>query len=125
MSDEQDSEVFEGERSDGASEEVPSGVAAAGAARPHEVAPPSVASHPPYRFLSVTVFSLLGLLAMAGVKSYRDLAAARDIESHLQHEISATQTRIQALTEHIDRIENDPATLERLAREDLGMVARG
>lgn len=75
--------------------------------------------------LSVTVFALLGLLAMAGVKSYRELAAAQDVEASLRREISETQTRIRALTEHIDRIENDPATLERLAREELGMVREG
>ena len=62
---------------------------------------------------------------MAGVKSYRDLASAQDVESALRREISATKARIQALTEHIDRVENDPATLERLAREELGMVREG
>ncbi len=79
----------------------------------------------PYRVLSVTVFALLGLLAMAGVKSYRDLAAAQDIEGNLLREISETKLRIRALSEYIDRIENDPATLERLAREELGMVREG
>ena len=69
--------------------------------------------------------ALLGLLAMAGVKSYRDLATARDIENNLRREISETRTRVLALTEQIDRIKNDPATLERIAREELGMVREG
>jgi len=79
----------------------------------------------PYRFLGATVLGLLGLLAMAGIKSYRDLAAARDIENGLRREISEAGTRVRALAEHIERVENDAATLERIAREDLGMVRAG
>ncbi len=62
---------------------------------------------------------------MAGIKSYRDLSAARDIENGLRREISETGARVRALAEHIERVENDPATLERIAREDLGMVRAG
>lgn len=72
-----------------------------------------------------TVAVLLSLLGMAGIKSYRDLAVAQDIERGLLQEIGATTERLQALSEYIGRIENDPATLERLAREELGMVREG
>ncbi|MEM7582127.1 MAG: septum formation initiator family protein [Acidobacteriota bacterium] len=79
----------------------------------------------PYRVLMATVAVLLSLLGMAGIKSYRDLAVAQDIERGLLQEIGATTERLQALSEYIGRIENDPATLERLAREELGMVREG
>ncbi len=88
------------------------------------IQPSTIRDHP-YRLLGVTVLTLLGLLAMAGVKSYRDLATAQDIEKDLRREISETQERLESLGETIGRIQNDPATLERLAREHLGMVREG
>ncbi len=86
---------------------------------------PSTIRNHPYRALWATVLTLLSLLGMAGIKSYRDLATAQDIENDLRREISETQERLQILAETIDRIETDPATLERLAREELGMVREG
>ncbi len=80
----------------------------------------------PFRpVLGLAVLAVLGLLATAGVKSYRDLAAARDHEQRLQREIAGANRRIQALYGHIDSIQHDPAVLERLAREDLGLVRDG
>lgn len=68
---------------------------------------------------------LLGLLVTAGVKSYRDLAAARALEADLEQRIEQSEARIRALTDYVRMIEEDPLTLERLAREDLGMVRPG
>jgi len=80
----------------------------------------------PYRsWLVAAVWVLLALLAVAGVKSYRDLAAARSYERELRARIAATGQRIEQLRKQIERIDNDPATLERLAREELGMVREG
>jgi cell division protein FtsB len=73
----------------------------------------------------VAALFLLGLLATAGVKSYRDLKAARDLETDLERRIAESEARIRALTEHVRRVEEDPLTLERLAREELGMVKPG
>lgn len=73
----------------------------------------------------VAVVVLLLLLATAGVKSWRDLAEVRSLESSLEAEIAATDESIQILEDRLERIENDPATLERLAREELGMVRDG
>lgn len=80
----------------------------------------------PYRsFVAAAVLALLGLLATAGFKSYRDLQTVRAHERKLLGEIAAAEERIRVLNAHIGRIENDPATLERLAREELGMVREG
>jgi len=65
------------------------------------------------------------LLATAGVKSYRDLAAAHAHEAELNRRIAESQERIRILKERARLIANDPLTLERLAREDLGMVRPG
>ncbi len=73
----------------------------------------------------MAVVAVLGLLATAGVKSYRDLAAARDHEQELRRETDAASERIRELTGRIERIRHDPAVLERLAREDLGLVREG
>ena len=68
---------------------------------------------------------LLALLAVAGLKSYRDLEAARAQETLIQQRIEATQVTIRGLSGRVDRLREDPAMLERLAREDLGMVRPG
>ncbi len=65
---------------------------------------------------------LVLLLAVAGVKSYRDLESVRREETVLQEKVDATRHRIDALKHRVERLRDDPATLERLAREELGMV---
>lgn len=73
----------------------------------------------------MAVLFLLVLLATAGFKSYRDLAAARAHEAALAQQIEASEARIRVLREYVRTIEDDPMTLERLAREQLGMVRPG
>ena len=101
---------------------------------PDESAPTAEAAEPtsgagrgyPLRpVLGLAVVAGLILLATAGVKSYRDLAAARDVEQRLRQEIAGANQRIRALHGRIERIRHDPAMLERLAREDLGLVREG
>ena len=72
--------------------------------------------------LRAAVLLVLALLALASVKSHRDLAAAQARERALEVSIEATRGRIAALRGKIARLRDDPATLERLAREDLGLV---
>lgn len=75
--------------------------------------------------LRAAFFALLLLLLVAGVESYRDLSVARSEEAALHREIEATRQRVRSLVESVERIENDPATLEQLAREELGFVREG
>jgi cell division protein FtsB len=69
---------------------------------------------------AVLFFSVL--LVFASVKSHRDLVAARDYQRDLERTIHDTGERIEVLRGRIERLRRDPDTLERLAREELGMV---
>lgn len=68
---------------------------------------------------------LLALLAAGGFKSHQDLAAARGREAELRRRIATTEASVQALRRRIDRLRDDPALLERIAREDLGLIKPG
>ena len=69
--------------------------------------------------------ALLALVATAGFRSAGNLESARAQESNLRAEIDQAQLRIEALESRLSRLDEDPATLERLAREELGMVRPG
>jgi len=75
--------------------------------------------------LAAAVLLFVVVLAMAGTKSYRDLDAARQRKHLLETRIEATREEIAHLRGRIERLRSDPGTLERLAREDLGMVHPG
>ena len=68
---------------------------------------------------------LLAALTVAGARSYRDLATVRRQETALEAKVEQTQQRIDSLRQRLERLRGDPATLERLAREELGMVRPG
>lgn len=89
--------------------------------RPRD-AEPEVTYRPLWKAAVVT---LMLLLMTAGLKSYRDLSVARSHETRLQQEIEDTRRRIEILADRVDRIENDDAMLEQLAREELGWVRDG
>ena len=75
--------------------------------------------------LGAALALVLALLAIAALKSSRDLEAARARERVLQQKIAATRAESERLRVRIDRLRHDPGMLERLAREDLGMVRPG
>jgi cell division protein FtsB len=76
-------------------------------------------------FLGTAVVFLMLLLATAGYRSWRDLASSRAHANELRGKITNTGERIEHLRDLIERVENDPLTLERLARENLGLVRPG
>lgn len=86
-------------------------------------APPRPDSFRPV--VGATVLLFVALLGIAAWKGSRDLASARERERLLETRIEDTQGRIDDLRGRIDRLRSDPGTLERLAREDLGMVRPG
>lgn len=86
-------------------------------------APGRIGSFRPVLGASVVLF--LSLLAVAGVKSYHDLEAARQRKLTLETRIRSTESEIARLQNRIERLRSDPGLLERLAREDLGMVRPG
>ena len=71
------------------------------------------------------VLSLLLLLAIASLGSYRDLAAAKDRQQYLEQRIEDTQLRNDQLRSRIERLQSDPASLERVAREQYRMQRPG
>jgi len=73
--------------------------------------------------LSAVVVFLLLVLATASLAAWRELESARDKERALAADVAAREERIRALERKIERLRDDPVTLDRLAREDLGMVA--
>lgn len=72
--------------------------------------------------LGATVVLVFALLAIAALKSNRDLQAARSRERLLTGKIAATVAESERLRVRIDRLRHDPGMLEKLAREDLGMA---
>ncbi len=83
----------------------------------------TIADPRPFRsLLTVAVAALLLLLAAFGAKGYQDLKAAQARESELEARIAEKQARIAALARRVERLAGDPATLERLAREELWMA---
>ncbi|MFL6264068.1 MAG: FtsB family cell division protein [Thermoanaerobaculia bacterium] len=72
--------------------------------------------------LGATVLLVFALLAIAALKSNRDLQAARAHERLLKEKIAATRAESERLQVRIDRLRHDPGMLEKLAREDLGLV---
>jgi cell division protein FtsB len=72
--------------------------------------------------IGAVVLLFIALLAAAGLKGYRDLTAARARERQLATRVDDTKRSIEQLRGRIERLKSDPAMLERLAREELGMV---
>ncbi len=72
--------------------------------------------------LAVGVAVALLVLAIAAVDVYRDLAQQRAKRVELELKIQQAEERIRQLEERIERMRSDPDTLERLAREELGLV---
>jgi cell division protein FtsB len=72
--------------------------------------------------LAVGVTLALLVLAIAAVDVYRDLAQQRERRVELEERIRLSEERIRDLEARIERMRSDAETLERLAREELGLV---
>jgi cell division protein FtsB len=70
------------------------------------------------------VIFVSALLATAGFKSYRDLNIVRQREAEIAVRITASEERLEAQRHRLKLLREDPATLERLAREELGLVRK-
>jgi cell division protein FtsB len=75
--------------------------------------------------VKVGAFFFVLLVIVAGIKGYRDLATINAEKQNLEAQITASESRIRVLKDRIVRIKDDPATLEQLAREELGWVRPG
>lgn len=68
------------------------------------------------------ILVMLIAIAFASARSYADLADSRARAARLESELQERQQAIAGLGERIERLRDDPYTLERLARRELGMV---
>ena len=75
--------------------------------------------------LGLVGFSLVMLLAVAGLSDYRELAAARARKDLLDRKIQEVVKRNAELGLEIELLKDEPATLERLAREQYRMAYPG
>ena len=68
---------------------------------------------------------VVGALTMYGVTAVvRVSHMKREMES-LERDLGTLRARTEELTKTVDRLRNDPAYIEKLAREDLGYVREG
>lgn len=89
---------------------------------------PSTVAREPRRLrflLLVGVGAVVGVLALAAGRSYHDLERARARSRELDAEITATRGRLAQLDARITRLTTDSLLVERLAREELGLVKPG
>jgi cell division protein FtsB len=85
-----------------------------------EASPPT--ARPLRSIVSAMVVLAMVALAVAGLKSWRDYDEARTRETRLRSAIAESEKKIQALEKRIERLRDDPVTLDRVAREELGLV---
>ncbi len=75
--------------------------------------------------MAAAALAVLALLAVWGVSGYlRVRALQREIEA-VERDLAALRLRAAALTETINRLRDDPAYVEKLAREEHGLVREG
>jgi cell division protein FtsB len=89
---------------------------------------PSTVAREPRRvrfLLLVGVGAVVAVLALAAGRSYHDLERARARDRELAAEIVAAQDRLDQLDARITRLRTDSLLVERLAREELGLVKPG
>jgi cell division protein FtsB len=65
-----------------------------------------------------------GLLLVGGAGSVRVWQMKQEVAA-LEREIEALRARAEELSQAVDRLRDDPATIEQIAREELGMVKPG
>ncbi len=73
---------------------------------------------------AVGVLALV-FLSIATFKSYRDLEVGRSREAELRRLIRESTVRVETLEARVERLREDPATVEQLAREELLMARPG
>ena len=68
---------------------------------------------------------ILLLLANAGTENYAELAELAEREAELEFELEEARQRVDGLRRTVVLLQDDPVVLERLAREELGLVRPG
>jgi cell division protein FtsB len=81
--------------------------------------PPLVWLLPLSLLLFAIVFVPLRILEAEGLPRYR---ALRDELEQTRQNNARTQRQVQELTRKVDQLRNDPQAIERIARDELGML---
>ena len=68
---------------------------------------------------------VLLLIANAGAEDYSGLAELAEREAELEFELEEAKLRVESLRRAVVLLQDDPIVLERLAREELGLVRPG
>ena len=68
---------------------------------------------------------LLVALAVAGERSVRRFWNLRGEVDRVQREIQRLEAENEELSRTVDRLRDDPSVIEKIAREELGMVKPG
>jgi cell division protein FtsB len=74
---------------------------------------------------AVLVLVVGGGLAIYGGSGVLRVRAMQQEIRQLEREVTTLRTQTEKLTATIDKLRNDPAYIEKLAREDLGYVREG
>jgi cell division protein FtsB len=72
--------------------------------------------------LALAVIAVLIAVGAASLRAWHDLAEQRAHEADLTTAIAKTETAVRRIEERNRRMEEDAVTLERLARQELGLV---
>lgn len=75
--------------------------------------------------IGVGLIVVLLLLARAGADNYSGLAELAEREAELEIELEEARQRVESLKGRVALLQDDPVVLERLAREELGLVRPG
>ncbi len=75
--------------------------------------------------IGVGLILALLFLARAGSESYAGLAELAEREAELEIDVEETRLRVEGLKRRVGLLQDDPVVLERLAREELGLVRPG
>ena len=75
--------------------------------------------------IGVGLIVVLLLLARAGADNYSGLAELAEREGELELELEEARQRVESLKGRVALLQDDPVVLERLAREELGLVRPG
>ncbi|MDE2921668.1 MAG: septum formation initiator family protein [Acidobacteriota bacterium] len=75
--------------------------------------------------IGVGLILALLFLARAGSESYAGLAELAEREAELEIDLEETRLRVERLRRTVELLQDDPVVLERLAREELGLVRPG
>ena len=75
--------------------------------------------------IGVGLIVVLLLLSRGGAESYSNLTTLAERQAALEIELDETRLRVDRLKERVELLQDDPVILERLAREELGLVRPG